>query len=893
MQENAHVQALQRFLSGRLFLAVLTAFVVISQAFALDMMGYTALCLALVIICWFGKDTTPILPIVCLIIFCASLKNSPWAAASSPTFEDGWYTVGEPATLYTSDIFWDFIWVIAPIIIVSAVFRVAVFGDLRKVYKRNAVFWGIVCLCVSFLFGGAFSASWQTDDLWSGCLQAATFFFIYLFFAATLDEKQCTLDYIADVMICGLCCMLTAIVCAYIRSLSLLKSLSLFKMSMVAALEMLTVAGWGGSNAIGLYLALTICACFYKMARAKGAWKGLWSAVLFVGLVATALSLCRTAILVSCLIFVVGSVCLLCDKNNRLPIIFTIIAYMVPFIFIIAYKYDYIWTNIIQPWTKGDINQILTGRVDIWKRYVEYFKQNPVFGAGFLADKEAWITNEYVDAEGDLNMFAVSAHNILLQALGGGGIFGLLCLVAHLLPIAWLMGKHRSVPQTFLSLTLVAFFIMSMVDTVFYATQFTFLYLTIVLGLQCNVRRLDNEKRQAELAKKDGDETYKPRVVFPYVEAGLGHIMPMRSLADAFENKYGDRCEVVRSQFFTESGSWSMQRFEHVLKRGATSYAKASTRSNFHMFLMHVFAPWIAPRAIMDGYVIGAGRAARKHLKTLGADMVVSTHWATSYYAENTFPKPINVCYIPDAQVVELCRYPSDAVLISKRPGYERAMRKYPRRFDETNLFLVPFAIRREALAIEQDKKTLRKKFGLDEDKITVILMEGGYGYGKLEELAGCLLQEDLPINLIVVCGKNQEAYERLRALPTGQNTKVLIDGLCEPLAYVAASDVLIGKGGASTLAEATYFGLAMLVNRFSTVVEKDNAEYYINHVQNALGITQTQAVLDKLKTWCQDSAELLQMQENARKEKQNYGSDKTADLLYELLAKRYPSLKK
>lgn len=32
---------------------------------------------------------------------------------------------------------------------------------------------------------------------------------------------------------------------------------------------------------------------------------------------------------------------------------------------------------------------------------------------------------------------------------------------------------------------------------------------------------------------------YKPKVVFAFVEAGMGHIVPERSIADAFEEKYG------------------------------------------------------------------------------------------------------------------------------------------------------------------------------------------------------------------------------------------------------------------------------------------------------------------------------------------------------------------
>ena len=42
----------------------------------------------------------------------------------------------------------------------------------------------------------------------------------------------------------------------------------------------------------------------------------------------------------------------------------------------------------------------------------------------------------------------------------------------------------------------------------------------------------------------------KPRVVFPFVEAGFGHIMPMTAVSQAFEEKYGDRCEVDKTYMY-------------------------------------------------------------------------------------------------------------------------------------------------------------------------------------------------------------------------------------------------------------------------------------------------------------------------------------------------------
>ena len=48
---------------------------------------------------------------------------------------------------------------------------------------------------------------------------------------------------------------------------------------------------------------------------------------------------------------------------------------------------------------------------------------------------------------------------------------------------------------------------------------------------------------------------YKPKVVFPFVEAGFGHIMTEKSIADAFEKKYGDLCEVERTDFYKNGGN--------------------------------------------------------------------------------------------------------------------------------------------------------------------------------------------------------------------------------------------------------------------------------------------------------------------------------------------------
>ncbi|MBQ1846593.1 MAG: hypothetical protein II135_01180 [Clostridia bacterium] len=59
----------------------------------------------------------------------------------------------------------------------------------------------------------------------------------------------------------------------------------------------------------------------------------------------------------------------------------------------------------------------------------------------------------------------------------------------------------------------------------------------------------------------------KIRVLFPYVEAGFGHIMPMKSIDQTFRKKYGDKVEVVSSKFFTETGNPHLTKYEQMISK--------------------------------------------------------------------------------------------------------------------------------------------------------------------------------------------------------------------------------------------------------------------------------------------------------------------------------------
>lgn len=384
----------------------------------------------------------------------------------------------------------------------------------------------------------------------------------------------------------------------------------------------------------------------------------------------------------------------------------------------------------------------------------------------------------------------------------------------------------------------------------------------------------------------------KPRVLFPYTEAGLGHIMPMNSIADEFERLYGDRVEVVRSQFFTEEGNEKLINYEQELAKSVVQYNKRPAFGHFATLNMRLWGTKLSSWGAVDFIGWGAFKDAVKHMTELAPDLVVSTHWATNYYAMNMENRPLTVMYCPDVWMNTLFRYPCDLALLSMPRGYKRAL-KHKTRFNTENLKLVPFLIRSEAFEITQSKDELRRELGLDENKFTVLLADGGYGIGKCEYVCEELLRRDLPINLIAVCGKNEELYAKLKDKKSLGNTVFMPVGLANNmLKLIAASDVTCGKSGASLMAEPCFFGVPQIITHYATEVEKRIGEYYLEDVGSAIKRFSVKRACDSIERAYRKPERLTPYRDAALKQRENYGAEKTARYVFGLLCKKYPELK-
>ena len=140
----------------------------------------------------------------------------------------------------------------------------------------------------------------------------------------------------------------------------------------------------------------------------------------------------------------------------------------------------------------------------------------------------------------------------------------------------------------------------------------------------------------------------KPRVIFPYTESGFGHIMPMNCIADKFEELYGDKVECVRSQFFTESGDKKLSALDKRLKQDVVNSNKSTLYGHIQTFSMELFRTRLSIWGAMTFLKMGSKRRGIKHMDELKPDLVVSTHFATNYYAVHCKSKPLTAVYFPD-----------------------------------------------------------------------------------------------------------------------------------------------------------------------------------------------------------------------------------------------------
>jgi len=162
--------------------------------------------------------------------------------------------------------------------------------------------------------------------------------------------------------------------------------------------------------------------------------------------------------------------------------------------------------------------------------------------------------------------------------------------------------------------------------------------------------------------------------------------------------------------------------------------------------------------------------------------------------------------------------------------GTERAVEQ-ARAFgkDDAHAFCVSGMVLRPEFYAESavDAAAVKRELGLQEDLPTAMVLFGGFGSKVMYEIVEKLDAARLPVQLILICGKNQKLAARLKAKKWNIGTTVL--GFTKEVhKLMRAADFMIGKPGPGSIAEAMQRGLPVLVecNSWTLPQERFNTEW-------------------------------------------------------------------
>jgi hypothetical protein len=225
-------------------------------------------------------------------------------------------------------------------------------------------------------------------------------------------------------------------------------------------------------------------------------------------------------------------------------------------------------------------------------------------------------------------------------------------------------------------------------------------------------------------------------------------------------------------------------------------------------------------------------KALRDHWCQHPADLVLSVipHFNRALAESLRTPQPTPFVTL----LTDLADYPphfwierkSEYIIVATERAKQQALSMgHPlnRIFETSGMILKPKFYQKTVV----DRISERERLGLEPDCPTGIVLFGGHGPRVMVDIVKKLDESNSGVQLILLCGHNQELATQLRSLKTKK--PILIQGFTANVeSYMALADFFIGKPGPGSISEALQFHLPVIVecNAKTLPQERYNAEW-------------------------------------------------------------------
>ena len=170
------------------------------------------------------------------------------------------------------------------------------------------------------------------------------------------------------------------------------------------------------------------------------------------------------------------------------------------------------------------------------------------------------------------------------------------------------------------------------------------------------------------------------------------------------------------------------------------------------------------------------------------------------------------------------------------------------------------------AFSQAKDKAECRRRRQLSGGRPVVLQLAGGFGVGPIETLCQSILAVEIPLELVVVAGRNEELKTRLEHLRVPSRHLVHVLGFTTEIdELMAAADLVVSKPGGLTTAEALARGAPMAIVNPIPGQESRNSDYLLENGA-AIKINNVATLPYKLTQLLGTPGRLVQMAANARR---------------------------
>jgi 1,2-diacylglycerol 3-beta-galactosyltransferase len=364
---------------------------------------------------------------------------------------------------------------------------------------------------------------------------------------------------------------------------------------------------------------------------------------------------------------------------------------------------------------------------------------------------------------------------------------------------------------------------------------------------------------------------------------GYGHRSAANAITQALQETHGEDCKVEIINPMDDPHAPAF------LRDGADRYDRIVREApDLYKISFEVGDTQVVSGLVKSGLTLMLINAMREIIHQKQPDVIVCTYSSyqdslSAIFAMEKYHIPVLTVVTDLGTVNRLWFHPvADLCLVPTQTVYNLAVDSG---LPAEKVKIVGIPVRPELMKANQDRITIRRNLGWQEDLFTVLAI-GSKRVEHLYDALWVLNHSGFPLQLVIAAGGDQEFYQRCLETEWHVETHVY-DFVAEMGTFLRAADCVLGKAGGLTVSEALACGLPLILVDVIPGQEIGNADYVVSGDAGVLTSNSIE-ILEAMSHWLEkDRLRYLQQAQNARRLGHPRAAFDTADLIWSLAATR------